>query len=161
MTRTPYPQNGFNAVKGSARSGHHDPLSSSSVATVTEKINENKTMSNGRKWPQVWWLFGGFHPKRTRVDIKTSTVHRDTSTSAWHKTIVTYLMKGCSPTEVPFDLSPCSANEVSIHDSSGSGEHVQQSVVISTTRVIYYVPPSTDEFYSTVAANYDLPSVLV
>jgi len=149
VTRTPYPQNGLDAVK------------SSSPSMVMEKVDENK----GRDWKSwAWWLFGGGHPKWTRMDIKTSAIRRDTSTSSslWPETIVTYLMKGCSPTEMPFNLPPCSAREVDVDGGGSRDGQLQQtmkSTVLSTTRVIYYLPPSTEDFY--FSDDSDLPSVLV
>ncbi|XP_060870466.1 uncharacterized protein LOC132944926 isoform X2 [Metopolophium dirhodum] len=77
-----------------------------------------------------WWRFVG--ELRRNLGKKTSaaaTTALRSDASQLPETIVTYSIKGCSPTIVPFDLSPC----------SNLSPDVPQPV--STTRVIYYVPP--------------------
>lgn len=106
--RTPYPDNGFYGARDDRKSTTSRPLG----------------------W---WWRFidnlkrnlGKKHP----VSSTTAAVRNDASPPP--ETIVTYSIKGCSPTKMPFDLSSCS-------DLSRAPLHR-----VSTTRVIYYVPPTS------------------
>ncbi|XP_003245743.1 uncharacterized protein LOC100574240 [Acyrthosiphon pisum] len=77
-----------------------------------------------------WWRFVGELRRNLgkKASAAATTVVRSDA-SQQPETIVTYSIKGCSPTIVPFDLSPC----------SNLSPDVPQPV--STTRVIYYVPP--------------------
>lgn len=111
-TRTPYLNNWFDEVRDdwrSATGGFSRPVS----------------------W---WWRFIGQLKrnleKKDPVSSKTMTAVRNDE-SLLPETIVTYSIKGCSPTIVPFDLSACS------NLPPDAPQHV------STTRVIYYVPPSS------------------
>ncbi|KAF0766595.1 Uncharacterized protein FWK35_00020454 [Aphis craccivora] len=109
-TRTPYLDNWFDGVRDDWRS---------STGSSSRPVS----------W---WWRFIGQLKrnleKKDQVSSTTMTAVRNVE-SLLPETIVTYSIKGCSPTIVPFDLSACS------NLPPDAPHHV------STTRVIYYVPP--------------------
>lgn len=90
-----------------------------------------KSAAESGSRPLGWWWRFVAELKRNLGKkgsaVTTTAVRSDASQLP--ETIVTYSIKGCSPTVVPFDLSPC----------SNLSPDVPQPV--STTRVIYYVPP--------------------
>jgi len=93
---------------------------------------DRKSATEGGSRPLGWWwrFIGGLKRNLEKKAPPTTTAVRSDA-SQLPETIVTYSIKGCSPTVVPFDLSPC----------SDLSPEVPQPV--STTRVIYYVPPTS------------------
>ncbi|XP_025191607.1 uncharacterized protein LOC112591889 isoform X2 [Melanaphis sacchari] len=111
-TRTPYPDNWFDGIR-----------------------DDWKSTAGGSSRPLSWWWRFVSELKRNlqkkdKVSSTTITALRKDATPL-PETIVTYSIKGCSPTVVPFDLSAC---------SNLPPDALQY---VSTTRVIYYVPPSS------------------
>ncbi|XP_050435598.1 uncharacterized protein LOC126842597 [Adelges cooleyi] len=106
--RTPYPEDGFAA----------------SLAKIVDGGGGGAIRPGRAAWN--WWL------------RKTATLTERNTATGWPPTemIVTYLMKGCSPTKVPFNLSPCT-------DDGWPPPAGDQTARVrdSSTRVIYYVPP--------------------
>ncbi|KAL5239992.1 hypothetical protein ACI65C_007402 [Semiaphis heraclei] len=93
--------------------------------------NRKSATESGSRPLGWWWRFiGGLKRNLEKKAPPTTTAVRSDA-SQLPETIVTYSIKGCSPTIVPFDLSPC----------SDLPPEVPQPV--STTRVIYYVPPTS------------------
>lgn len=93
---------------------------------------DRKSATESGSRPLGWWWRFVAELKRNlgkKGSTATTTTAVRSDASQLPETIVTYSIKGCSPTIVPFDLSPC----------SNLSPDVRQPV--STTRVIYYVPP--------------------
>jgi len=97
--------------------------------------DDRKSTAGGNSRPLGWWWRFISELKRNleKKDQVSSTKMTAVRSDAFlvPETIVTYSIKGCSPTIVPFDLSACS------NLPPDASQHV------STTRVIYYVPPSS------------------
>lgn len=114
-TRTPYLDNWFDGAREDRKS-------------ATESV------SRPLGW---WWRFIGglkrnLEKKASTTTTTATTVRNDDDASLQlPETIVTYSIKGCSPTIVPFDLSPCNNLSPDVPPP------------VSTTRVIYYVPPTS------------------
>lgn len=103
------------------------------------EYDDRKSATEGGSRPLGWWwrFIEGLKRNLRKKALATTTAVRSDA-SQLPETIVTYSIKGCSPTIVPFDLSPC----------TDLSPDVPQPV--STTRVIYYVPPLSriDGYYS-------------
>jgi len=102
----------------------------------SDRARDRKSATESGSRPLGWWWrfvgelkrnLGKKASAAAASAAATTAVRRDASQPP--ETIVTYSIKGCSPTVVPFDLSPC----------SNLSPDVPQPV--STTRVIYYMPP--------------------
>ncbi|XP_022167787.1 uncharacterized protein LOC111031943 isoform X2 [Myzus persicae] len=123
--------------------GCQDPGEANTFTTRTPYLQDNwfngardddrKSSTEGGSRPLGWWwrFIGGLKRNLEKKASPTTTTAVRSDASQLPETIVTYSIKGCSPTIVPFDLSPC----------SNLSPDVPQPV--STTRVIYYVPPSS------------------
>lgn len=125
--RTPYPEGGFNGVENAARGGR-----------FTEGSPRRATRTLHWLWWWWWqWPSGDDLDNRVEQEDEKDHLQEETidyyDTSSGPKTVVTYMIKGCSPTKVPYDLPPCSARD---DDGLKSPDR------ITSTRVIYYLPPS-------------------
>lgn len=129
ITRTPYPEHGFDVINHAIVSGGSDGSDGSGGDWTAESRGDG---------PWSWWSWWNGHggiPKRKRPAEEQNTaadVHPDTTPRP--ETAVTYLIKGCTPKRIPFNLSPCSALD---------GDVQQAADRITSTRTVYYVPPST------------------
>ncbi|XP_015374364.1 PREDICTED: uncharacterized protein LOC107169207 [Diuraphis noxia] len=120
-----------------------DPEEDNKFATRTPYLQDNwfdygardfdrKPATEGGSRPLGWWWrFISVLKRNLEKKSSPTTTAVLSDASQIPETIVTYSIKGCSPTIVPFDLSPC----------SNLSPDVPQPV--STTRVIYYVPPTS------------------
>ncbi|XP_050542473.1 uncharacterized protein LOC126906176 [Daktulosphaira vitifoliae] len=104
---TPYPENGFAVAVDDRR--------------AFEDVAAGSTKQDERKW-------------KLRETV-TKTVHDKVTVWSLPETVVTYFLKGCSPTQVPFDLSPCT-------DDDWIADSPDEVRLESSTRVIYYAPPA-------------------
>ncbi|CAI6342724.1 unnamed protein product [Macrosiphum euphorbiae] len=101
----------------------------------SDRARDRKSPTESGSRPLGWWwrlvgeLKRNLGKKASAATSAAATTTVRSGVSQLPETIVTYSIKGCSPTIVPFDLSPC----------SNLSPDVPQPV--STTRVIYYVPP--------------------
>lgn len=143
MGRTPYPDTGFG----------DDAITTTTTENQRPKDNrwlveENRSDTANRdtemrQWS--WWkYYSGLkqklpdRPAVQETSLQTTAIQRDES--SWRKTMITYSLRGCSPTKVPFNLSPCSSTQDAGQPILRNTE-TEDDRIVTSTRVVYYVPP--------------------